>query len=530
VSEAGTPRTVLRGGTVIDGAGSAPRIADLAIRGGRIEAVGRIETEPGDTIIDATGRYLLPGFIDAHSHADAAVFTPEVQLGLLRQGVTTVIAGQDGVSYAPGDGAYATDYFGALIGRHPSYTGGGVAELLQKYDGTTPVNVGYLVPAGTVRHMVRGYRDGPASADEVAEMREIVATGLAEGALGLSTGLDYVPNIYADAAELIELIRPVAEAGGIYVTHMRGGYESNAPVGIGEVSEIALTTGVSVHVSHYHGPTDLLLGLAETLASRGVDMSFDTYPYRRGCTILAMPVLPPALLAGANAEVAAKLRDPEVRAELLANWFPSLEANPDMGPEWSDNLTLAHIAAPEFDWAHGLTIRAAAAREGLEPAAFTLDLLAASTLEVSAVMKVRNQRPYEDLARLFTHPAHVAGSDAIYIGAHPHPRAWGTFAKFLRLFARERGDFSWPEIAVHLSGHTAERYCLSDRGRLWPGYAADVIVIDPEVVADTADYDTPRSNAVGIDDVFVGGEHVLAGGELTGVNSGRGLRRSAPVK
>jgi N-acyl-D-amino-acid deacylase len=523
-------RTVLRGGTIFDGSGGSPRKADLAIRGDVIETVGTFEVDTSDVVIEVTGRYLLPGFIDAHCHAEAAVFSTDVQRGLLRQGLTTVIVGQDGVSYAPGDGAYATEYFGALIGRHPSYRGGGVAELLDGYDGTTPINVGYLVPAGTVRHEVRGYAPGASTPAEVAAMCELVTTGLREGALGISTGLDYVPNIYADAAELIALSRPVAEVGGIYASHIRGGYESNAPIGIAELSKIALSTGLSVHVSHYHGPSDLLIELADGMASRGADMTFDTYPYRRGCTLLAMPILPPSLLAGSNTEVVTKLRDPDVRSDLLANWFPTLDANPDIGPEWPDNLALAHIGALEYDWAHGLTLRTAADRVGVHPADFALDLLAASSLEVSAVMMVCHQRPYEDLAKLFTLRSHVAGSDGIYIGADPHPRAWGTFAKYLRLFVKERHDYTWSEIAVHLSGHTAERFCLGDRGRLRPGYVADVLVIDPELVSDLADYDSPRADAVGIDDVFVGGQQVLAGGQLTGVNSGRGLRRSAPVR
>jgi len=500
------------------------------MRGSLIEAVGMIVARPEDRVIDVTGRYLLPGFIDAHSHADAAVFSSDVQRGLLRQGVTTIIAGQDGVSYAPGDGVYATQYFGVLNGPHPSYGGGGVAELLAGYDQATPVNVGYLVPAGTVRHEVRGYSPGSSTPAQIAAMCELVATGLEEGALGLSSGLDYVPNIHADTAELTALCRPVAATGGIYVTHMRGGYEDNSRVGIDEASQIALATGVRVHVSHYHGPSDLLIDLVDQMASGGIDVSFDAYPYRRGFTLLAMPILPPALLSGSPAELVATLRDPAVRASLLNDWFPSLEANPVMGPHWPDNLTLAHIGAPDYQWAHGLTVRAAANRVALDPASFALELLTVASLEVSAVMKVRHQRPYEDLAKLFTHPSHVAGSDGIYLGAHPHPRAWGTFAKYLRLFTRERRDYDWAQAAVHLSGRAAQRFCLSDRGRLWPGYVADVSVVDPTLVSDAADYDAPRTDAIGIDDVFVAGQQVLAGGQLTGVHSGRGLRRSAPVK
>jgi N-acyl-D-amino-acid deacylase len=524
------PRTVVRGGTVVDGSGGAPRPADVAMSGTVVEAVGVVPAKPGDTELDATGRYLLPGFIDAHSHADAAVFLPDIQLGLLSQGVTSVIAGQDGVSFAPGAGEYASSYFGAINGPHPAYRGGGVAELLATYDGTTPVNVGYLVPAGTVRHEVRGFTPGPSSPEQIVAMTELVSAGLADGALGLSTGLDYVPNFYADLAELVALCRPVASAGGIYVTHMRGGYESNAPLGIAEVAEIALQTGVSVHVSHYHGPAQLLVELVDGAAARGVDLTFDSYPYRRGCSILAMPVLPPALLDGANADVAARLLDPAVRHELLESWFPTLRADPDMGPEWPDNLTFAHIAAEKYSWAQGLTVRTAAARAGMAPEPFSLDVLAASTLEVSVVMKVRDQRPYDDLATLVVHPSHVVGSDGIFVGKNPHPRGWGTFTKFLRVFTRERADLSWADAAVHLSSRTARRYGLSDRGLLRPGYAADVVVVDPEAVGDRARYEIPRVNSVGIEDVFVGGQQVLAGGQLTGATSGRGLRRRGLVQ
>lgn len=521
---------MIRGGTVVDGSGGAPRAADVALRGRIVEAVGVVPPEPDDVELDAGGRYLLPGLIDAHSHADGVVFSPDIQLALLRQGVTSVIGGQDGVSFAPGDARYATEYFGAINGPHPTFRGGGVGELLSTYDGTTPVNVGYLVPAGVVRHEVMGRSPGTPDATQLAAMVDLVQSGLDEGALGLSTGLDYVPDIFTDAAGLIALCRPVARAGGIYVTHMRGGYENNAPVGIAEVREIALSTGVSVHVSHYHGPAQLLVDLADGLAAAGVDMTFDTYPYRRSCTLLAMLVLPALVLDGANAEVAARLRDPAVRRTLVETWFPSLRANPDIGPDWPDNLTLAHVPAREYDWAHGLTVRAAAARAGADPEAFTLDLLAASDLAVSAVMKVRDQRSYDDLATLVTHPGHTAGSDGIYIGKNPHPRGWGTFAKFLRVFVRERGDLSWPQAAVHLSARPARRYGLTDRGLLRPGYVADLMVVDPGRVADQSEYDNPRSTAIGVDDVFVAGQQVLAGGRLTGATPGCGLRRHGPTR
>jgi N-acyl-D-amino-acid deacylase len=243
-----------------------------------------------------------------------------------------------------------------------------------------------------------------------------------------------------------------------------------------------------------------------------------------------MPVLPAEVLDGTNAEVATRLQDPVIRRALLDDWFPSLRANPDMGPVWPDNLTIAHVPAPEYDWAHGLTVRAAAARAGADPESFTLDVLAATALEVSVVMKVRDQRSYDDLAKLVTHPCQTVGSDGIYIGKNPHPRGWGTFAKFLRVFTRDRADLGWPEAAVHLSARPARRYGLIDRGLLRPGYVADLMLVDPERVTDRADYDSPRSNAVGIDDVFVAGQQVLTDGQLTGSTPGRGLRRQGPTR
>ncbi len=522
-------RTVLRGGTVVDGSGGPALLADVAVVDGLVTAIGEISPQPGDVVIDSGGRLVLPGLVDAHSHAEAAVFDPDVSLALLRQGVTSVITGQDGVSFAPGDGGYAASYFAAVNGPHPSYRGGGVAALLAGYDARTRVNVGYLVPHGTVRHQVMGDEARAPRAAELVRMTEAIRLGLSEGALGLSTGLDYAPGLFADAAELIALYEPVAEVGAIYVSHMRGGYEDNLRSGIAEIVEIALAAGVSAHVSHLHGPAALIFEALAEAEAAGADVSFDAYPYRRGCSLLAMPMLPASLLRLGVPVVVARLRDPSARAEIVRDHLPTMMLRPDIGPDWGDAMTLAGIAAPEFSWAEGLTVAAAAASCGSDPADFALRVIAASELAVSAVLRVPHQRPVEELGRIFTHPAHVGSSDGIYYGGHPHPRGWGTFARFLGRHTRERADYSWPEAAVHLSSRTATRHGLGDRGRLAPGCAADVIVVDPERVADTADYADPRRLAQGIDDVLVNGVRVLAGGRLTGALPGRGLRRNASV-
>jgi N-acyl-D-amino-acid deacylase len=514
-------RTALRGGTLVGAAASFR--GDLLLEGERIVAG---DPRDADTVVDCSGRLVLPGFVDVHSHADAAVFEPEVAQALLRQGVTTIVAGQDGVSFAPGNGVFATRYFAALNGRHPRYRGPGVAALLAGYDEATPVNVAYLVPAGTVREQVCGPRPGPATEAQVAAMQVLVAAGLADGAVGLSTGLDYVPGLFADAGEIAALCRPVAAVGGLYVTHMRGGYEDNSAAGLAEVVDICRAAGVRGHVSHFHARSELVRTLMDAAVGRA-DLTFDSYPYSRGSSVLSMLLLPPELLRSGVGGCASALAHPGVRAEVLRTWVPVLAARADMGPRWAEHLRYAHVAAPEYAWLPGLTLAEAAERAGASAAELGLRALAASDLEVGVVMQTPVERDDAELARAFCHPAHLGGSDGIYRGAVPHPRGFGTFARYLQVFVVERGDLSWPDAVAHYSALPAARFGLTDRGHLGPGGYADVVVVDPAAVRSCATYDQPRALAEGIDDVWVNGARVLAGGSLTGVTSGRGLRRSA---
>ncbi|GAA1522667.1 N-acyl-D-amino-acid deacylase family protein [Agromyces terreus] len=518
---------IIRDVVPVDGDGAEAARVDVVLRGEGIDRIEPVGTTPDAAhVIDGGGRLLLPGFVDAHAHADGRIFDAGVQLALLRQGVTTVIGGQDGVSYAPGDGAYASEYFAAINGPHPGYDGGGIRSLLASYDGTAPLNQGLLVPAGTVRDLVCGRSTDAAGPAELEAMLALVADGLAEGALGLSTGLDYVPGVFATTEELARLTEPVAAAGGVYVSHMRGGYEANSAAGIAEIEAIARHSGVAVHVSHFHAEPHIVHEQLRRLEASGVDAFFDAYPYTRGCSILAMPVLPAWLTVRPTAEVLAVITDPDGRRRLLEEWFPTIVDYPSLGPDWPEMLTLAHIAAPELAWAHGLTIGAAAARAGTGPAEFALDVLAASRLEVNVVMAVRYDRDDADLAAILAHPRAIGGSDGIFIGAHPHPRARGSFARYLRLLVVSRADLGWAEAAALVSTRAVDRFGLGDRGRVRAGAVADLVLADPARIADRATYDDPLALAEGIDDVLVAGTPVLEGGCLTGATPGRGIRRS----
>ncbi len=523
-------RLVVRGGGVAAPRGVLP--ADVAVQDGVIVELGsNLARRPGDDEIDATGRLVLPGFVDAHSHADGMLADRSTQLALLRQGVTTVVAGQDGVSYAPGSGRYASEYFAAINGPYPRYHEGGVAAYLDSVDGLSPLNAAYLVPAGTVRFEVCGRRRTPADAAQRRSMAELVTQGMADGAVGLSTGLDYVPGIFQDEREIAALCVPVARSGGVYVSHMRGGYETNSAAGIAEIARIANIAAsaagapLPVHVSHFHAPADIVLAQLDTLARAGVDATFDAYPYTRACTLLAMPLLPPELSLRPVDDVVGVLADPGERERLRAACVDRATHSASLGPDWPRLITLAHVAAPEYAWTHGLTLQDAAARVGTDAAAFALDVLAAARLQVNAVMAVRRHRTSAELARVFTHPKHMAGSDGIFVGAHPHPRARGTFARYLREYVRERGAWSWTDAVRHMSTLPVERFGLGARGTVRVGAVADLVVVDPETVADSATYDQPLREAVGVDDVLVAGVRVLSGGELTGARPGRGLRR-----
>ncbi|WP_144714915.1 amidohydrolase family protein [Curtobacterium pusillum] len=516
---------LLRGGTVLDGTTADARAADVLVAAGRIVAVGTdLDLPAGTRTIDCGERLVLPGFVDAHSHAGSLVFDEAVQHALLRQGVTTVVTGQDGVGPAPGDGSYADRYFAAIDGPHPRYGGGGIGALLATYDGATPVNVATLVPAGTVRHEVIGDDDRPATPADLESMRALVRQGLAAGATGLATGLDYVPGLYADTAEITALCTEVAAADGLYVSHMRGGYERNARAGLDEIADIVRASGVRAHVSHLHAPVELAIAALAELAAAGAPMSFDAYPYSRGCTILSMLLLPAELARPGTGDLADAVADEAGRHRVRTAVLERVLGRADLGTGWADQITLSHVPAPEFHALQGRTLAEAAAATGTDPVDLAIDVLVDSALQVTVVMRVPRPRTADELTPLFRLPGHTAGSDGIFVGTHPHPRAYGTFARYLADHA-VTGRLGWPETVRHLSTTSVGRYRLGDRGTVRPGAVADLVVVDPARVSARSSYEHPVRLAEGIDDVLVAGVPVLADGALTQATPGAGLRR-----
>lgn len=515
---------LIRGGSVVDGTGAEPFLADVAVSDGK---VAWLETRPGSdpveagTVIDASGRLVMPGFVDTHSHVDGTFLQPQAQEALLRQGVTTAIIGQDGLGFAPaGPSAQnaSADYFGVLNGNLPQALAGGasVADLLQAATHTSPLNIATLVPLGLVWLEVAGHA-AQVGDTELKAMVTAVERGLADGAVGLSTGLEYTPNGFAGARELSAVCRPVAAAALPHVTHMRG-YELAVTRAFDEVAEVSRRTGVGLHVSHFRGPADLIGAVADRAATDGIALTYDSYPYVRGCTILSMRVLPREIATGQRNDVIARLRTDSVRAQLTRLW-----SEPARQPELT-GMQLAHAGAQSWAWAAGMELGSCATTAGLSLADTMLGLLVDCELQVSVVMAPPETSSESDMRELIRRPEHMTGSDGIYVGTAPHPRGWGTFARLLGRHVRQLGDWSWGQAAVHLSSRPCELFGLRGRGVIRRGAVADLIVVDPLTVRDLATYAEPRRCAVGIDDVLVAGVPVIASGERTANTPGAGLR------
>ncbi|HSE94591.1 MAG TPA: D-aminoacylase [Methylomirabilota bacterium] len=517
---------VLAGGRVVDGTGSPWFRADVGVRGDRIAAVGALGRAEARQRVDVGGRVVAPGFVDMHVHADLALLADPYHEAAIRQGVTTYLLGQDGVAMAPASAAtlaYMRRYTAGFSGRHDlPDTWSSVAEYLARFDRRVALNVAHLVPNGNVRAEVLGLESRRATADELTRMRAVIRRGLEDGAVGVSSGLDYIPSRYADTEELIALCRELGPAGGVYVTHMRGYAPETVLDSMAEVFRIGREAAIPVHISHFNSRADLVLPRLDAARDRGIDATFDLYPYLAGSTILGMIVLPPWVQEGGPEPTLSRLADPAIRKRLLTEG-----GDGPRGP--IDDVRLAYVEAPAYRSYEGLTLAdgARAAGKGAGPAGvmdFACDVLLASALAVGCVVPHRG-RGEVDVRALMRHPAMLGGSDGIFAGDHPHPRGYGCFARYLGPYVRDTLAWTLEEAVEHLAGQPARRLGLADRGLIREGLAADLVVFDPARIVDRATYERGRELAIGMEHVLVNGDPVLLHGERTKALPGRALRR-----
>jgi N-acyl-D-amino-acid deacylase len=515
---------LLRNARVVDGSGNPWYRADVAIAGGRIAAVGMLGSAEAREIIDVAEHCLCPGFIDTHSHSDLLLLVEPLNTPKLLQGITTDVLGQDGLGVAPLRAEHVAlwrRHLAGLQGDPPlDWTWRSFADYLHALERARPaVNVAVLATHGAVRLHAMGMAQRAPQPAELAAMRAQIREALAAGAVGFSTGLEYTPCSYADTDELVALCREVAPSGGCYVTHMR----NEGPLlleALGEALAIAQRAGLPLLVSHLKAKAPAFqpllsraLAMMEQARAQGIDVTFDQYPYGAGSTMLSA-LVPGWAHEGGPEALLARLDDPVTRERLMA------AISPGAGLTW-DDILLSAIAADSYRAWEGQTLGAIARAEKRPAPALVLELLRATRLGAAMI---RFWGHDDNVARALAHPLGMLGTDALMIGS-PHPRTYGSTARILGHFVRERGTLRLEEAVRRMTSLPAQRLGLADRGLVRPGLWADLVVFDPARIADRATYAEPRQHPVGIDLVVVNGAIAARDGRPTGARAGHVLRR-----
>lgn len=538
-------KTIISNATLVDGTGTDRRRADVLLDGAVIAAVvdagtldaGSLTDSGADRVIDANGLVLSPGFIDMHAHSDLQLLVNRDHYAKLSQGVTTELLGQDGLSYAPVDEATLAGVREKIAGWNDNpadfdWNWRTVREYLDRLDaeengGRIATNAAYLVPQGTVRALVMGFAEGDPTPEQQGQMQDIIRTAMAEGAVGMSSGLTYTPGMYAQTEELAGLCRTVGELGGFYAPHHRS-YGKGALGAYAEMIGLSRDTGCALHLSHAtmnfaenKGRAGELLDLIDEALDHGVDITLDTYPYLPGATTLSA-ILPSWASSGGTEATLARLADPSTRARIReAVEIYGSDGCHGVVAEW-DTLEISGVQNPALAGYVGRTIRDIASETSQEPFDVFAQILTEDHLGTGILQHVGHE---ENVQAIMKHRTHTGGSDGLLVGGKPHPRAWGTFPRYLGHYSRELGLMSLEETVHHLTGRPAARLKLDGRGLVREGFAADLVLFDPQTVTDTATFENPRQAAAGIHYVFVNGTPAIDGGQPTGARAGRALRR-----
>ena len=499
---------VIAGGRVIDGTGSPARPADVAISGGKIVAVGSIVKTAGREVIDATGKVVAPGFLDVHTHADDLADEPRAE-NFVRMGVTSIVAGNCGGS--------ALD----------------IGEALQKIrDVGAAVNFATLIGHNTIRREAMGTARRDPTISELKRMKTLVWKAMADGAVGFSSGLQYVPGTYSRIPELMELAQVAVNEGGIYATHMRN--EGTAlEEAVDEAIRVGRSTDGRVQISHLKvdspsrwGASAKALAMIDAARAKGVKIEADQYAYTAASSTLGIR-FPSWALEGGQPKITERLTD-------AATWTKVKgEMRALLAERGLDDLSFAVVASHRADPSlNGLSMKHVAAKlKGSESADAQLEAARDMMLAGGASM-VYHFMSDDDVERIMRHPFVGFASDSSVLTPGvgvPHPRGYGNNARVLGEYVRRRKVISLEEAVRKMTSLPAAHFHFSNRGVLKSGYAADVVVFDPATVADTATFEKPHGFAAGFSHVLVNGVAVMKSGEHTGARPGVVLTHSSSM-
>jgi N-acyl-D-amino-acid deacylase len=513
---------LIRNASVIDGTGQPARQADVGIQGDRIAAVGALDAVAAAIEIDATGQVLAPGFIDVHNHSDGWLVRESNFAAKTLQGFTTEVLMADGIGYAPVSQQTARDwlfYLKALNGlRLQDYSGWKTfAEYLEAIDGQTSQNAAAHLPYANLRTLACGFGNGRVDDFQMREIQRQIRIGMEAGAVGVSTGLDYIVQCFATTDELVEAMTAMAPYDGLYVSHVR--YKKGLLPALEEAAEIGRRAGVRVHISHLkgqnHGQVDAVFEFLER-ARRDVDISFDVYPYQPGSTMLSYLMPYEAWNDGPLAAIG-KLRDPAIR-ERFADGLDAYRLS-------LDRIRIAWLGSKENSYYQNRTLQDFIDDSGLPAADALIDLLIEERLAVLCVMDEGDDRLVYPLLQ---HDLFMLGTDGIYCSDGPvHPRVFGSVGRLLGPLVREEKLLTLEQAVHRMTGYPAARFGFDQRGTINEGHFADLVVFDPQAIRDVATFEEPRQPTEGIRHVFVNGQLVVTESATLDVTipPGRYLRR-----
>jgi N-acyl-D-amino-acid deacylase len=521
---------LIKNGFVIDGSGQNRTKSDIGITGEKISFIGDSKGKESKESINVDGMIVSPGFIDTHTHHDGVLLLDPQHASSLRQGVTTEILGQDGLSYAPLSSEnykIQRKYLSGILGMPPENIDmSSISAFRSNYHKKVSINTAYPVSHGALRIESVGFHDKPLKGKKLDHAKSLLMEGLEQGSVGLATGMSYHPNAWSTTEELIELCKVVKEKDGVYITHLR---DVNTDRGFGgggvpEAIHIGKKSGVRVHFSHTRtsaenaGQVSEVLKLIDKAKEEGVDCTLELYPYPTGSSFL-LSNLPSWAHEGGPKEILERLNNKDSRLKIIKSF--GLNKKRSM-----DQILLSYLPNnPELE---GMTVLELSEIRGVSMGDLICDLLVEQDLQVGfwqippdSISKWRQIS--KDAMEFISRSDYMIGSDSIRLGSVPHPRAYGTFPRFIGRLRRQFNLISLEQMIQRITNNPAKTFNLKNRGLLKEGYFADLVVFDEEKIIDTATYDDAKQFPVGIPYVIVNGKIAVRKEICTGILAGQAI-------